>query len=247
MSLIIAIVPYTSTTFLLNSSDLFDLKEATASCKSKGLDSQLANSFLYKRQKEKQQKLPTPKIQVTSNPASTSISSRQDFRPIFKNPFSETSSIKETARSAEDVQRWLREQNRPKERNLSIISESSTGSCDMYSNADDNSDDEDVLTHGPSSLSKATLKTIELILRKIEVNLGYAAYMQCAGSQSARSQGGTQTPVRGRGSTQGSGKRKSRFEDSLPLDGPDDEDSNKKRRVSITTTEDSEAGVYIFN
>ncbi|KAF2676248.1 hypothetical protein K458DRAFT_424869 [Lentithecium fluviatile CBS 122367] len=114
----------------------------------------------------------------------------------------------------------------------------------MYSNADDNSDDEDVV-NSPSTLSKATLKTIELILRKVEVNLGYAAFMQCAGSQSSKAQGNASNTSRaGRGAPQGSGgKRKARAEENFPPDDPDDDGSSKRRRVSITTTtEDSENG-----
>ena len=85
----------------------------------------------------------------------------------------------------EDIELWVKDNlhphDRPKERNLSIASLDSTGSCDMYSNTDDNSDDEHGTSVVPSTLSKATLKTIELIMRKIEVNLGYAASVQCAG------------------------------------------------------------------
>jgi hypothetical protein len=92
----------------------------------------------------------------------------------------------------------------------------------------------------PSSLSKATLTTIDLILRKIEVNLNYAALRQCAGGASARPQACSTTR---RGSAQASaGKRKSRGDDGLPPNDQDDESSNKRRRVSITTTEDSENG-----
>lgn len=135
--------------------------------------------------------------------------------------------------------------NRPEERVLSIASLSSTGSADMYSVTED-SDEEEASELGPSILSKATLKTIELIMRKIEVNLGYAAYIQCAGGQTSRGHSGTGEPSRnaGRGTGQGGagGKRKSRTDESTPSSNPDDDGPTKRRRVSIATTEDSETG-----
>lgn len=92
-------------------------------------------------------------------------------------------------------------------------------------------------------LSKATLKTIELIMRKIEVNLAYVAYVQCANGQSAKASAAGDT-VRGRrGSAQGSArKRKARNNDGLLPEDEEEDGVNKRRRVSVTTTEDSENG-----
>lgn len=146
----------------------------------------------------------------------------------------------------DEVEPWIDESipshNRPKERVSSIVSISSTGSGGDYSMTDD-SEYEDAADRGGSTLSKAALKTIELIMRKIELNLRYAAYMQCAGGQPSRGQS-TGEPIRGRrSSTQGSSsKRKSRGDDGLPPDDQDDNGPNKRRRVSITTTEDSDGG-----
>jgi hypothetical protein len=167
----------------------------------------------------------------------------------FKNP-SEALSYRDKVKTSrkEDVELWIDESipshNRPKERVSSIVSLSSTSSADMYSVTEDDEDDE-VSGMYPSILSKATLKTIDLIMRKIEVNLGYAAYIQCAGGHSARGQGGTgQTShSSGRATGQGSGaKRKSRTDEYNPLDPNDEDGPTKRRRVSIATTEDSEIG-----
>ena len=148
----------------------------------------------------------------------------------------------------EEVEQWIKEfipsHNRPKERVSSIVSLSSTSSADMYSVTEDDEDDE-VLETGVSILSKATLKTIELIMRKIEVNLSYAAYMQCAGGQSSRRPSGSGESSRntGRGTGQGSAsKRKSRADENASFENPDDDGPTKRRRVSIATTEDSEPG-----
>ncbi|KAF1951968.1 hypothetical protein CC80DRAFT_518989 [Byssothecium circinans] len=112
----------------------------------------------------------------------------------------------------------------------------------MYSTGD-NSEDEETLDATPSTLSKATLTTIELIMRKIELNLSYAAYIQCAGSHSSRAQGSASTRGSGGRPQTNNGKRKSRLDDHLPPDDPDDDGTNKRRRISITTTtEDSESG-----
>ncbi|KAJ4289659.1 hypothetical protein N0V90_010988 [Kalmusia sp. IMI 367209] len=113
----------------------------------------------------------------------------------------------------------------------------------MYSNTEDNSDDEHGTNAVPGTLSKATLKTIELIMRKIEVNLGHAAYLQCAGSQGSKAQGTASGSRGSRSSQASSGKRKTRPDEGLPPDDPDEDDANKRRRISITTTtEDSETG-----
>ncbi|KAF2006099.1 hypothetical protein P154DRAFT_517816 [Amniculicola lignicola CBS 123094] len=133
--------------------------------------------------------------------------------------------------------------NRPKERVSSIVSLTSTSSVGNYSITDDSEEDE--MDERSAMLPKATMKTIELIMRKIEVNLGYVAYIQAAGAQSSKEQNSSGSTARGgrRASTQGTvGKRKSRGEGDSPSENPDDNGSNKRRRVSITTTEDSEIG-----
>jgi hypothetical protein len=149
-------------------------------------------------------------------------------------------------RSKENVANWIDESapahDRPKERVSSIVSLSSTGSGGDYSVTDD-SEFEEHPDDRHSMFSKATLTTIELVMRKIEINLNYVAYIQCAGGQSSKSRGTGEASTGRRGSIQASsGKRKSRDNEPLLPDDQGDDGPNKRRRVSITTTEDSEIG-----
>ncbi|KAF2660897.1 hypothetical protein K491DRAFT_711474 [Lophiostoma macrostomum CBS 122681] len=196
--------------------------------------------------------------QVTSNPTTSDpfpATEKLDWTNAFKD--TSKSNLPETATNAEsreqgsltskkEVELWIDEaipsHDRPKERVSSIVSLSSTGSGGDYTITDDSEGDE-AFEDTPSMLSKATLKTIELIIRKVELNLRYAAYNQCAGGQHGRgnSVGG---PSGGRrGSVQGlGGKRKALGGDDSPPDDQDETNPNKRRRTSITTTEDSESG-----
>lgn len=131
---------------------------------------------------------------------------------------------------------------RPKERVSSVVSISTACSGGDYSVTDD-SECEEQPKMASTTLSKATLTTIELVMRKIEVNLNYVAYLQCAGGQGPRSRANGEMPTGRRGSMQASGgKRKSRLDEALPPEDQDEDGPNKRRRVSITTTEDSEVG-----
>ena len=248
-------VPCTSSDFTWDSSALLEVKEV-ASSRTKRLTTGVCDPIATKKCKFAQETASIlPRIEVTSNPSLTKDTAslqRSDWIVASNRPISEVNlrqHLATTSRQAKDIEPCLkpdfRPEETPKQRNLSIISLSSTGSCDMYSNADDNSgDEEDALNHLPSTLSKATLTTIELIMRKIEVNLGYAAYMQCAGTYGSRAQGAPNASRSSRGNSQASSsKRKSRSDESLPPDEPDEDGSNKRRRISIaTTTEDSETG-----
>ncbi|KAF9731935.1 hypothetical protein PMIN06_000279 [Paraphaeosphaeria minitans] len=234
-------IPHTSSDFTSDSSALFDVKEI-ACFRTKRLAATPLNPIQAKKHKIIQEVASTPRVEVTSNPTLVEnlVNTSCDFW---------TADVKQSARdpSRNNIELWVKDNlhpnDRPKERNHSIVSLDSTGSCDMYSNTDDNSDDEHGTTAVPGTLSKAALKTIELILRKIEVNLGHAAYMQCAGGHASRAQSGTNVLRGSRSSQASSGKRKARGSDeSFPPDDPDEDDA-KKRRVSVTTTtEDSETG-----
>ncbi|KAL1601478.1 hypothetical protein SLS60_006393 [Paraconiothyrium brasiliense] len=220
---------------------LFDVKEVALS-RTKRLAVTTLNPIQAKKHKANQEFASIPKIEVTSNPklVEPSVDVPRDHCTAGLKHLAEESSLNES------IETWVKDNLRPddrtKERNLSIVSLDSTGSCDMYSNTDDNSDDEHGNNTVTSPLPKATLKTIELIMRKIEVNLGYAAYMQCAGGHTSRTQGGANVVRGSRSSQASSGKRKARLDESLPPDDPD-EDDTKRRRVSVaTTTEDSETG-----
>lgn len=237
--LTLAPVPHTSSDFTYDSSALFDVKDI-ASSRTKRLASQ---TYDLVRAKKHKVTTATPRIEVTSNPKH--IESFIDVPHVIQ--LSKSEQPRERPSHNGNIKFWVEDnlhpQDQPKERNLSIASLDSTGSCDMYSNTDDNSDDEHSAQVTPSTLSKAALKTIELIMRKIEVTLGYAAYMQCAGGHTSRAQGGANASRGSRSSQASGGKRKARPDESLPPDDPDEDDANKRRRVSVTTTtEDSESG-----
>lgn len=241
-------VPYTSAAFTLDSSALFDVKEAICSHSEKTPRNARnpINPVLFSKSKSAH---PPPTIDVTSAPTGFEHRAARTKNDWYEaeagdTPAPERVPIPVTSLDIEKRSSTNLLLQQPKERNSSIVSLSSTGSCDMYSNTDDNSEDEEVASRVHGTLSKATLKTIELIMRKIELNLNYAAYMQCAGNQPSRNQGSSGTASRaGQSRAQGSGKRKSRGEDSLPPDDPDEDGSNKRRRISTTTvTEDSENG-----
>lgn len=116
----------------------------------------------------------------------------------------------------------------------------------MYSNTDISDDEQDHATEAMRSMyPKSTLKAVELIMRKIELNLRYAAYRQCTNGKhsNARGSNGAVYSQTSRKTSQSSGqKRKSRLEGSPPPDDDDEDGPNKRRRGSITTTDGSETG-----
>ncbi|KAF2118642.1 hypothetical protein BDV96DRAFT_360518 [Lophiotrema nucula] len=202
-------------------------------------------SVLLRRLKEVN-KIGLVKPPVTSHPGPF-LDAEDEETTLEKEDW--THAFKDTADLSrnDDVALWIDESmpanNRPKERVASVASISTNASGSNYTITDDNSEEETWTNMESSTLSKATLTTIELVLRKIEVNLRYAAYMQCAGGQSSRRQSGSGEVSRaGRGPNQSSSaKRKSR--DDPPGGDPDDDGANKRRRGSATTlTDDSEAG-----
>jgi hypothetical protein len=156
------------------------------------------------------------------------------------------------AEPGNDIEQWIKDnlpaRSRPKERVSSIVSLSSASSCEMYSNTDES---EDELDHGYSTLgptiSRATMKTIDLVMRRIEVNLSYVAYMQCNGGNTSNNSGNTaaasQQQQGSRKSSQGVGKRKSRSDDHQPPNEDDEDGSSKRRRGSLATVESSETGL----
>lgn len=161
---------------------------------------QPTNVAVFKKHKSFQKPDLTPKIEVTSYPSPPSVRDPQIPPnwveiPQDHSPF-RTPDFEETHLAQKHIIPWIPDnltvEPSPKERNCSIVSFSSTGSCEMYSSSN-NSDDED---NGPSNssvaatqsrsvsskLSKAALTTIELILRKLELYLNHAAYLQCVES-----------------------------------------------------------------
>ncbi|KAF2728684.1 hypothetical protein EJ04DRAFT_581168 [Polyplosphaeria fusca] len=188
--------------------------------------------------------IPATRPQVTSDPFKGQGSKLQ-WTAGFKAKIEieRVLSIQKDSNRKQNVEQWMNESfpahDRPDERKLSIASLSSTESCSIYSATD--SEDDQTITMEPINLPKATIKTIELIMRKIEINLRYAAYIQCAGQSSQNSTSAPESSRGGRSTQPSGGKRKSRPDDG-PDDDPDEDGANKRRRVSITTTEDSEAG-----
>ena len=245
-------MPHTSSDFVLDSSALLDVKEI-ASYKSKH-PACPTNLAFFKKHKNLHKSFLTPKLEIVKCPTSfpeAPAQSKPDWTKAFKNDIPTSASQIPGPLRHENVEQWITENLHPhcrsEERKPSITSLSSTSSCDMYSTVD-NSEDEDMLDATPNTLPKATLSTIELIMRKIELNLRYAAYMQCTGSHSSRAhESSSNRGSSGRRSSQSNnGKRKSRNEEHLLPDDPDEDGSNKRRRVSIaTTTEDSESSTIL--
>ncbi|KAF2031671.1 hypothetical protein EK21DRAFT_35713, partial [Setomelanomma holmii] len=148
----------------------------------------------------------------------------------------------------EDIENWIKDNlpshDRPKERVLSITSITSASSCDMYSTTDLSEDEFNTYNGGArSELSRSAVKTIGIIMRKIEVNLRCAAFKQHNGSNGTTASANSYTSHQSsRKASQSAGKRKSRTDDhSLPNED-DDEGSNKRRRGSLATVESSDTG-----
>jgi hypothetical protein len=150
----------------------------------------------------------------------------------------------------EDIEKWVNEnlpsRNQPERRALSITSLSSTSSCDMYTSTDI-SDDEHEFEKGPFIPRKprSTLKVIELILRKVEISLRYAAYKQCVGNNNSSAPVGQPmvTAHSSHKTSLSSGlKRKSRQDGSQPPEDDDEDGSNKRRRGSMATSDESDMG-----
>ncbi|CAO2648652.1 Nn.00g079190.m01.CDS01 [Neocucurbitaria sp. VM-36] len=113
----------------------------------------------------------------------------------------------------------------------------------MYTNTD-TSDDERGPEHGSlrPCQPRSTFKVIELIMRKIEIQLRDVAYRECTGNSTSNTRSGTSSVSQqgNRKPSQSSGqKRKTRLEGSPPPDDDDDYGPNKRRRGSAATTADS--------
>jgi hypothetical protein len=150
----------------------------------------------------------------------------------------------------EDIERWINDNlpssKRPRERVTSIVSISSTSSCEMHTSTDVSEDEMEYDTQTAQQFPTSIQKIIDLILRKVEINLRNAAYKQCTGSRAAQTQSRA-TIVLGQSSRKTSvssgTKRKSRLEGSPPPEEDDEDGPNKRRRGSTTTiTDESETG-----
>lgn len=151
----------------------------------------------------------------------------------------------------DDIERWVNDnlplRTQPEQRSLSIISLSTTSSCDMYTNTDISDDEHDYQRASfVAQPPKSTLKVIELILRRIEISLQHAAYKQCAGNNTSSAPTAPYISLdqssRTTSLSTGS-KRKSRQEGTPPPDDDDEGSPNKRRRGSMATSDESETGV----
>lgn len=149
-----------------------------------------------------------------------------------------------------EIEKWIKDNlpsyNRPDKRVPSIVSLSSATSCEMYTDTDMSEDEHKIHIEAPQpSLTQATMKTIDIIMRKIELHLRYAAYMQCNGGKTSNTPTNNNPSSSQQGSrkaSQSSGKRKSRSDDNTtpPNDDQDDNAPNKRRRGSQATISSSE-------
>jgi hypothetical protein len=145
-----------------------------------------------------------------------------------------------------DIDSWIKNnlRDRPKERVSSITSLSSASSCELYTSTDMSDDDPDVGATVSLYSERAIIRVVDIILRKVEVNLRFATYMQCNGGSA--SNGGSSAASRsqqGNGkSSDTSSKRKSRLDNHLRPNDNEDDGSNKRRRTSLATVESSELG-----
>jgi hypothetical protein len=144
-----------------------------------------------------------------------------------------------------EIERWIKDNlpshRRPDKRVSSIVSLSSASSCEMYTETDMSDDEHETDTEIPQhTLSSSTLKSIDVIMRKIELNLRFAAHRQCNGSNdstTSNSNVSASQQTSRRVPQGGAGKRKARSDDSLPPDDDQEDGSNKRRRGSGITTE----------
>jgi uncharacterized C2H2 Zn-finger protein len=163
------------------------------------------------------------------------------------NPHSHSQTQSNLAAQDEEIEKWIKDNlpshNRPKERVLSITSISSASSCDMYTATDPSEDEHEVHDHGARlRLTRSAIKTIEVIVKKVEVNLRYSAFLQCNGGNScttARSRTSF-SHQSDRKASQSAGKRKSRSDDHPPPNEDEDEGPNKRRRGSLATISNSD-------
>lgn len=208
-----------------------------------------------------QEPSPSQRVCITSDPASAHPSFDDQLRPTkFICPFKSTSSASNLTAALpgsgipaqnDNIEQWIKDnlpsRDRPKERVSSIVSLSSATSCEMYTNTDV-SEDEDEREHGTRdilpALPRSALKTIDLIMRKIEVNLSSVAYNQRNGGATSNASSNTASVSHqsSRKASQGSSKRKSRLEDHQPPNDDEEDGSNKRRRGSMATVESSETG-----
>jgi hypothetical protein len=194
-----------------------------------------------------------PRSQITSSPTTVSqttkkLKQNQDCELHVAPTFAVQGVEQSPSEQDNDVEKWIKHNlpQRPDKRVTSITSLSSASSCEIYTDSDmsDEQDEVDVDT-SRSGLPKPTNKIIDIIMRKIEVNLRLAAFRQCTGgtASSASSSHGSKSQQRSRKASQHTGKRKLGSDDSLHPNNEEDDDPNKRRRGSLATISSSDTGI----
>ncbi|KAH6216553.1 hypothetical protein HBI42_126390 [Parastagonospora nodorum] len=151
----------------------------------------------------------------------------------------------------DDIEEWIRDNlpshNRPEQRVSSIVSLSSATSYEMYTDTDMSDDEHHITSSAPRcTLPGPTVKTINLIMRKVESHSRGVALQCNGGNASTAASGNESSTQRGtRRVSQDSGKRKTRY-DEEPYHNDDGEGDkeipNKRRRGSLATIGSSERG-----
>jgi hypothetical protein len=143
-----------------------------------------------------------------------------------------------------DIDRWIKNNlpDRPKARVSSITSLSSASSCELYTSTDMSGDELDTDTPGPLHVARTTCRVINMIIRKIEVNLRYAAHVQCNGGSNGSSSNTSRSQQNSTKASHNSRKRKSRSDDHLQPNDHNEDGFSKRRRGSLATVESSDTG-----
>jgi hypothetical protein len=192
-----------------------------------------------------------PRLQITSSPTTVGTAAKksppqnQGYR--FNTIAMSTGQNFETSGQDNDIEKWIIDNfphKRPDKRVASITSLSSSSSCEMYTDSDMSDEQQETEVDFPRlALPKPTHKVINVIMRKLEVNLRFAAFMQCNGgnTSNASSTNTIRSQHSNRKPSQRAGKRKLGSDYNLPPNDNDEEDNpNKRRRGSLATVASSD-------
>jgi hypothetical protein len=212
------------------------------------------NKALVKTLRDFQEGPTLPRSQITSSPTITSTTGKktlqqsQDYELNTKPTFAVQNFEQGLREQDNDIEKWINHNlpQRPDKRVTSITSLSSASSCEMYTDSDMSDEQHEADIDAPRYVvPKSTNKVIDIIMRKIEVNLLLATFRQCAGGRtsSASSNHGSKTQQNSRKASQHTGKRKLGTDDNITPNDDEEDNSNKRRRGSLATTSSSDIGI----
>jgi hypothetical protein len=194
-----------------------------------------------------------PRSQITSSPtvSTTAKKTPQHTKDNGLNTIPSTSAAKSfklySSNQDNDIEKWIKDNlpsyERPEKRVSSIISLSSASSCEMYTDSDMSDEQPEIDVEAfRHALPKSTHKVIHIIMRKFEVSLRMAAFMQCNGgsTSNASSTSGTKPQQSTRKVSQHIGKRKLGSDDNFPPNDEEEDNSHKRRCGSLVTIESSD-------